>query len=135
MREEFNAKLESIEARMDGRVARIEALIESQFVRMAEREKHYDFRFAALEEGSKNTVLAIANLKSTTIITAISTVLAIVLGVAAFNATVLSNMVASYESGKSTATTISHAADQLKQTQEQLRKLEEKLVQQAADKK
>ena len=80
-REEFNAKLETIETRMDARVASIERLI------------------AEAIASSHKTRSDIKNLKWTMIATAIATVL----GIAAFNATVLSNMVAPFESGKNTA--------------------------------
>ncbi|NRR31834.1 hypothetical protein HSX11_16780 [Oxalobacteraceae bacterium] len=46
---------------------------------------------------------SISNLKITVIVTGISVVLATVFGVAVFNATVLSNKFASFESGKNTS--------------------------------
>lgn len=73
-REEFNAKLEAIERRMDARVASIEHSVADAIA------------FANETRGD------IKNLKWTIIATAIATVL----GIAAFNATMLSNMVASF---------------------------------------
>lgn len=55
--------------------------------------------------------------RTTIIVTAVSAVLAIVGGVAAFNATVLSNMVASFESGKNTAASLADAAGRLEKVQ------------------
>jgi hypothetical protein len=81
-REEIDAKLQLIETRMDARVASIERAVADSIA-------------AAVE--TRNDI---KNLKWTMIVTAIATVL----GIAAFNATVLSNMVASFESGKNTAT-------------------------------
>ena len=76
--EEFNAKLEAIETRMDARVASIERSVADAIA------------FANETRGD------IKNLKWTFIATAIATAIATVLGIAAFNATVLSNMVASF---------------------------------------
>lgn len=94
-RYELDAKLETIEARMD---ARIDRIVESN---------------ARIETG-------MASLKNTVIVTGITAVLAIVFGIAAFNATLLGNMTASFESGKTTATAITQASEELKQTRERL---------------
>lgn len=126
-RPELDAKLEAIEARMDARVASIEGKIDTMLARMEGRDAAYEQRFVSLdqrftgvEESLKDTRAAISNLKTTTIITAVSAVLAIVFGVAAFNATVLSNMVASFESGKSTAAAQAEVKLQAKETQQLL---------------
>ncbi len=105
-RYEIDAKLEAIETRMD---AKIDRIVESN---------------ARIEAG-------ISSMKNTTIVTGVSAVLAIVFGVAAFNATLLSNMTASFESGKSTASAISEASSSLKQTQDELKAIRERLDQQA----
>lgn len=71
-----------------------------------------------LQASNSNTVDQIKaenkSLKSTIIVTAIGTVLTIVIGVGAFNATVLSNMVASFDSGKSVAEDLSKSSNDLK---------------------
>lgn len=108
-REELNAKLELIETKLDAKVQRIEDKID------------------AFTEASKETQDSVKSLKSTVVVTGISSVLAIVLGVAAFNATVLSNMVASFESGKSTATSLSQTQEQLQQREQRLNEIEKKL--------
>jgi len=95
----LDAKLETIEAKMDARVSRIEDKMD------------------AFVEANKDTQASIKSLKTTIIVTGISAVLAIVLGVAAFNATVLSNMVASFESGKNTSAAQTQVMQQLKDTQ------------------
>lgn len=82
----LDARLETIEVRMDARMTRIEELIGDT--------RH---EIGLMRQESKS-------IRTTMIVTGISSVLAIVLGVGAFNATVLSNMVASFESGKNTAT-------------------------------
>ena len=94
-RYELDAKLTSIEAKMD---AKIDRIVESN---------------ARIETG-------MASLKNTVIVTGITAVLAIVFGIAAFNATLLGNMTASFESGKTTATAITQASEELKQTRERL---------------
>lgn len=108
-REELDAKLELIETRLDSKVQRIE-------------DKMDGFLSA-----SKETNDSIKSLKTTIIVTAISTVLAIVLGVAAFNSTVLSNMVASFESGKNTAQAIDKAQTDLQKREARLDEIDKKL--------
>lgn len=126
-REELDAKLETIEARMDGRVAAIQASIDGFMGRMDERFRSMDERMGRMEEDSREAKSAIRDLKSTMIVTAISTVLAIVLGVAAFNATVLSNMVASFESGKNTAASQAEVKKQAEETAALLKQVQQQL--------
>lgn len=97
-REGIDAKLQLIETRMDARVASIERAVADSI--------------SAANETRKD----IQNLKWTMIVTAIATVLAI----AAFNATLLSNMVASFESGKNTAMA---QAELKKQSEEAIAKI------------
>ncbi len=70
-----------------------------------------------VENSNKTTVDQIKaenkSMKSTMIITAIGTALTIVIGVAAFNSTVLSNMVASFETGKSVAAELAKSSAEL----------------------
>ncbi|CAM5785785.1 hypothetical protein [Castellaniella caeni] len=82
---ELDARLATIEATMDGRVARIEDAVN---------------RIAA-----DNTAIrgGIASLKVTVAVTAIGAVLTIVLGVAAFNAALTSNMLGAFQSGQQAA--------------------------------
>lgn len=119
-REEIDAKLETIEVRMDGRVASIEAKIDGLVARM-------DQRMSSIESTVKDTQASIGNLKSTTIVTAIGAVLTIVLGVAAFNATVLSNMVASFESGKNTSAAQSEVKRQSEETAALLKQIQQQV--------
>jgi hypothetical protein len=133
-REEIDAKLQTIEARMDARVASIQASIDGFMGRMEERALRTDDRFDRIDQrmgGIENTVqetqASIGNLKTTMIVTALSTVLAIVLGVAAFNATVLSNMLASFESGKNTATSQADVKRQSEETAALLKQMQAQL--------
>lgn len=104
-RHELDAKLEAIEARMDGRVASIEgkidAFLAAQAVRDAaqvERNQGFDRAIGEIKSG-------ISSMKTTVIVTAISAVLAIVFGIVTFNATLSSNMLAAFQAGKAEAVT------------------------------
>ncbi|MDK6079681.1 hypothetical protein [Massilia varians] len=123
-REEIDAKLQVIETRMDGRVASIEAKIDSLTSVLNERFKSMDERMGRIEGDARDTKASVSGLKSTIIWTAVSTVVAIVLGVAAFNATVLSNMVASFESGKSTSAAQAEVKRQTEETAALLRQIQ-----------
>ena len=101
-REEVGAKLETLEVRLDARVA-------------------------AIEKSADEIKAAISNLKSTMFVTAATTAATIVLGVAAFNATVLSNMVASFESGKNTTAAQAEVKRQTEETDRLLRELESRM--------
>lgn len=81
----LDARLETIEARMDARMVRIEGMVSN------------------IGKSQDEVLASNKSMRTTIVVTGISSVLAIVGGIAAFNATVLSNMVASFESGKNTA--------------------------------
>ncbi|SEO57344.1 hypothetical protein SAMN05428959_11042 [Duganella sp. CF517] len=98
-------KLETIETRMDTRVASIERLIVEAIA--SARETRNDIK----------------NPRWTNIATAIATVL----GMAALNATVLSNMVASFESGKNTATAQAEVKKNSEETATLIKKMREDL--------
>lgn len=105
-REELSARLELVESKADARMSRF--------------EERMDSAIGEMRRDRSEIKAAISNLKSTTIVTAISAVLAIVLGVAAFNSTVLSNMVASFESGKNTATAVIESTKRLELLQDRI---------------
>lgn len=106
----LNAKLEAAEARTEARIARLEGLVESSI-------KNNETAIAEFKEENKHTRRSI-------IITGITSVIAIVLGVAAFNATLLSNMMGSFEMGQSTKESIkSEVSAQTKTLNEKLDKL------------
>ena len=115
-RYELDAKLETIEARMDARIGRI-------------------------EESNVRIEAGISSMKTTSIVTAISAVLAI----AAVNVGIMQGMFGAFESGKSTATSIEQTAtaiaqtaelqrqnaEQIRQTQDDIKAIRERLDQQA----
>jgi hypothetical protein len=98
---------------MDGRVSLIIGKIDTMIATMDGRDLVTAQRFEHIES-------SVRGFKTTLIVTALASVIAIVGGIATFNATVLSNMVASFESGKNTATAITQATEQLKQTQKSI---------------
>lgn len=87
-RPELEARLQVIEARLEGRVARIEDAVQ----RIAETTKE-------IRDESRATQAKISGLKAILVTTAIGSVIAIVLGVAAFNATLTSNMLSAFQAG------------------------------------
>jgi hypothetical protein len=105
-REELNAKLEATEARMDGRVASIEGKIDAFLAAQSEQQKFNEYRFSSLEQNVVAMRSEIKNdlksLRSTIIVTAVTTVLAIVIGIASFNAALTSNMLGAFQAGKET---------------------------------
>lgn len=84
-RAELDAKLETIEAKMDGRLLRMESIVE---------------RIGGDVDAIRTDV---KSMKTTVITTAIAAVIAIVLGVAAFNAALTSNMLTAFQAGQQTA--------------------------------
>jgi len=80
-RPELDAKLEAVEARMDARIARIEAAAEG------------------IRRDVDKIESKVGNLKVTMVTTAIGATIAIVLGIAAFNATLTSNMLSAFQAG------------------------------------
>lgn len=126
-REEFDAKLETIEARMDGRVASIEGKIDVLLVKMDEREKSAAERFGRIEESLTEIRSETKNFKWWLVALIVPTGIAVVFGVAAFNATVLSNMVASFESGKNTSTAQSEVRRQTEETAVLLKRIQDQI--------
>ena len=102
-REELDVKLAMAEAITDARMVETDIKIVQSYVKMASIEGKID-ALAGLVSAMGATIAEIKtdikNWRTTVVVTAISVGLATVFGVAAFNATVLSNMLASFESGK-----------------------------------
>lgn len=134
----FSARLEAIESRMDGRISSLEATINGFIRRMEERFAQVDARFAQvdarfvqvearmsnIEATVVATQTAIGGLKTTIVVTAIGAVI----GVAAFNATVLSNMLASFESGRNVSEAQAKIQRQSEETAALLRQIQQGLL-------
>lgn len=91
-REEVDAKILANEARSDAQVAAILAKIDAIIARMDAFERE-------MRETTRDIVAEMRTLKKTMVITIISAGLAVVFGVAGFNAALLNNMSAMYDSG------------------------------------
>ncbi|MDC8759184.1 hypothetical protein [Janthinobacterium fluminis] len=126
-REEFDAKLEAIEARMDARIASIEAKVDYFMARIDEKFGWMDARMTNIETSLSEMKKSIAGMKTTIIVTAVSASLAIVLGVATFNATLLANMLASFESGKNTTLAQAEIRKQAEETAQLLKQMQRQL--------
>jgi len=100
-REEFNAKLETIEVKMDARVESVSGKIDAFIAVQAERDKRMEATLNQISSSHGEIKSSIGSMKTTMIVTAVSTVLAIVIGIAGFNAMLTSNMVASFQMGRS----------------------------------
>lgn len=120
-REEIDAKLAASEARRDAMFATINGKLDLIVERLETQIKRID----KLEQ-------AMISLKSTVIITGISSSIAIILGVAGFNATLLSNMTATFESGKETATMQYETRRILRESDALMKKMQERMDKQAA---
>ena len=118
---ELDARLEAIEARADARLSRFEERIDQAIGEMRRGRNELKLEISALR-----TELGAFKFQMISLI--VGTSAAVVLGVAGFNATLLSNMVASFESGKSTATALTQATEQLKATQVQLHEIQKALT-------
>jgi hypothetical protein len=94
---------------------------------MDERFRGMDERYKSLDQRMGRVESSISSLKTTIIVTALSAVIAIVLGVAALNATMFSNMLAAFESGKDTSAIQSELRRQAEETAVLLKRLESRI--------
>lgn len=118
---ELDAKLEAIEARADARMSRFEERIDQAIVEMRRDREDIKSEFKADKTERRAEM---RGLKITIVTTAIATVI----GLYAANISLIQTMFASYESGKSTASAITQATEQLKQTQQQLETIQKSLL-------
>jgi hypothetical protein len=124
-RELFDAKIEALEARMDGRMEAINTKIDATnakadatharmdnfLIVQAERDRRFyegqemrDKRLDAISTQMGDLAVEMrtgfSSLRTTILVTAVTATIAIVLGVASFNATLTSNMLAAFQLGK-----------------------------------
>ncbi|WP_341519862.1 hypothetical protein AABC73_15030 [Pseudomonas sp. G.S.17] len=100
-REEFNAKIETIETKMDARVESVSAKIDAFMAVQAERDRRLEATVNRIDTSHDQIKSAFGSMKTTIIVTAVSTVLAIVIGIGGFNAMLTSNMISSFQMGRS----------------------------------
>ncbi|MDB5754261.1 MAG: hypothetical protein JWR56_689, partial [Massilia sp.] len=98
--------------------------MDQRFERMGERFERIDSR---IDKPGAELRAAISGLKSATITTGISAVLAIVIGVASFNATMLSSMVTAFESGKNTSAAQAEVKRQTEETAALLKQIQQQI--------
>ncbi|NGZ84865.1 hypothetical protein [Duganella aceris] len=127
-REEIDAKLEATEARRDAQIASINGKIDILINRLDSHSQRMD----RLERTIEATTGMLSSLRTTVILTGISSSLAIIFGVASFNAALLSNMTSMYDSGKSNAEMQQETRRQVEQTAALLKQMQEKYGKQAA---
>lgn len=109
-REELNARLETIEVKMDARVESVSGKIDAFMAVQAERDKRMEATLNQISTNHSDIKSSIGSMKTTMIVTAISTVLAIVIGIAGFNAMLTSNMISSFQMGRSESALATSAA-------------------------
>lgn len=148
-RHELDAKLAATEARMDTRVAEIVGRLDILIVSQQGLDRLYQKQFAdlaaaqdaqksqveaakkeqlqAIGEAQKASTADMVSLKRTIAVAGIGTALTVLFGIAAFNATLLSNMMASFESGKNTMQQVNQVSNQLNETARKLAEVEAKL--------
>ena len=120
-----------LEARMDGRISSMEATFAS-FVKLMderdkvaiERHKASEARMDRMEAMIAEMRASIASLRITIVVTGISSVLAAVLGISAFNAALYSNMLAALSAGKEMATIQAEVRKQTEETAVLIRKMQ-----------
>ncbi|MGG5143914.1 hypothetical protein [Alcaligenes ammonioxydans] len=115
---ELDAKLETIESKMDARLGRLELAAKNM------ARANIAFR-KDMKRQAEDSAKSISSLKWWLVGTAISTVIGVALGVAAFNAALTSNMVASLGSGKEAGAALEKATAQQVETQRLLREIKE----------
>lgn len=130
----MDARIAAIEAtltefmeRIDEHFSRIEAKLaefDVKFSQMDLRLARLEARTSSMETTVSAIQSAISGLKVTMIVTAVGTVI----GVATFNATVLSNMVSAFESGKNVSETQSKILRQSEETAAILKQIQQGLL-------
>lgn len=127
-REEIEARLEASEARGAAQFASIDGKFDAVYARL----DHHSERMDRLEQALNALTSTVASLKSTMILTGISSVITIMLGTAGFNAALLANMTAAFESGKNSAEVQYETRRQVDETAALLRKMQERYDKPAA---
>lgn len=116
-REEFNAKLETIEVKMDARIESVSAKIDALIAVQTERDKRMEATVNLISVNHSEIKSSLNSMKTTLIVTAVSTVLAIVIGIAGFNAMLTSNMISSFQMGRSESALATSTAQSSQKTE------------------
>lgn len=113
-------------AEIDARFVQIDnrfAQIDNRFVQIDNRFAQMEARMSTMEAALGSMQNSIGGLRTTIIVTAIGAVI----GVAAFNATVLNNMLASFESGRNVTAAQAQIQRQAEETAALLRQIQQGL--------
>lgn len=124
-RDEMEARFEVVEVGADARAAAFQATVDAFIAVMNERTIRDNERFERLEAAIAEMREQIRSLRVTIIVTALSSTIAIVLGVGTLNAAMFSNMIAAFESGKEIAATqarLQHQSEDTATAQAELRR-------------
>lgn len=141
-RDEMEARIATVEARVGGRAATFQATVDGYIARMDEREiqnrelfAQNNQRFDRMEAMLADMQAQIRSLKTTIIVTAISTGIAVVLGIGAINATLSSNMLAAFEQGAGVSSAQADMRRQVEKTTALVERMEKLVAQQEQAKK
>lgn len=137
-REEIDTRFALAESRTDAYVKTMMGQLDAMMARMEERDKRFqqqfdeqnkrfEQRFQSIERICADIKLDLKNLRTTTIVTAITATLATVFGVAAFNATVLSNMLASFDAGQKASSSHSELVHQMDAMNAKIERIDQRL--------
>jgi hypothetical protein len=127
-REEIDAKLTANEARNGAQYAVINGKLDVIVERLDNQSKRID----RLDRSVEAATGALSSLRGTIVLTGLTSVVAIILGVAGFNAALLSNMTAMFESGKVNAEMQYETRRQVEETAALLKSMQEKYDKPAA---
>lgn len=134
-KDRVSLQIAATEARSEARMAEIRGSLAVIEQRLADRDQAYDVRFAAIdarfaaiEQAIRDLAQAMSRLRATLtttiIMTAITACLTTILGVAAFNATLLSGMVSSFDSERDVGGTHAELQRQIADINATLKRLE-----------
>ncbi|HEU4374593.1 MAG TPA: hypothetical protein VFS02_13930 [Telluria sp.] len=122
----LEATINALIRRIEQRFAEIDARfvqIDARFAQIDSRFAQIDSRFAQVDARMSNIEASVGGLRTMIIVTAIGAVI----GVAAFNATVLNNMLASFESGRNVSAAQAQIQRQAEETAALLRQIQQGL--------
>lgn len=132
-REEISARLESIEAKMDARIATMASKLDSHLAEMQidrVRSAHIEQSIAELKGDVKEGRREVRTVGVGIGLAVVASAIGIYFGVDAANKALVQSTQSSFSIGKELGSSFGQAAADIKQTQEQLRALQERLEKQ-----
>lgn len=100
LRREMDLRQESFRAEQAVRDKALDDRFQGFLSVQAERDKRMEGAFNHIDASHTEIKSSISSMKNTMIVTAVTAVITIVLGIAAFNATLTSNMLSAFQAGK-----------------------------------